>query len=420
MKSISRLILSLAVVLVTPTTTIAAPLSWGNETLLSGSTNAWEPFIAADPNSSWVYATWFLPSGPAPCTGCATSNIRFSSSSDGGLHWNASTWFCPATCNSRGQYDPTIKVVPLNGTIYAMWMDWNTIMFSKSSDTGLTWAPQVQLSGNQWADHPWFGMSADGRDVYAFWAKGDIYGVASHDSGATWSAPKKINTDKNRQYYAEGVEVLATGEVVVAAASYPCSKGTSQCTGAVNITTFRSTNAGVGYTATQIEQLYTGPQWLSNTLETIAADSAGGLMLMYNGASTLGANNQMYARYSSNKGLSWGPRILLSTGPTAAASYPAIAGHTAGRFRAVYYDNRTGAYNVWYRETTDSGATWTPDVKISNLATGAPYKTTTGFGAPYGDYLGIAVLNTGQSIAVFGEAAPGQAAPGGIWMNRQQ
>ena len=59
-------------------------------------------------------------------------------------------------------------------------------------------------------------------------------------------------------------------------------------------------------------------------------------------------------------------------------------------------------------------------MKISNLATGAPYKTTTGFGAPYGDYLGIAVLNTGQSIAVFGEAAPGQAAPGGIWMNRQQ
>ena len=46
----------------------------------------------------------------------------------------------------------------INGTIYAMWMDWNTIMFSKSSDTGLTWAPQVQLSGNQWADHPWFGI----------------------------------------------------------------------------------------------------------------------------------------------------------------------------------------------------------------------------------------------------------------------
>ncbi len=301
-----------------------------------------------------------------------------------------------------------------------MWMDWNSIVFSKSSNMGQSWSPQVQLSGTQWADHPWFGMSANGSDIYAFWAKGDLYGVASHDSGATWTPPVKINTDRNRQYYAEGVEVLATGEVIVAAASYPCSKGTSKCKGIINITTFRSANLGVSYTANQIEQLYTGPQWLTNTLETVASDASGGLMLMYNGASTLGANNQMYARYSGDKGLTWGARILLSTGPTVDAAYPAIVGHNAGNFRAVYYDNRTGGYNVWYRETNDNGATWTPDVKISNLTTGAPYKNANGFGSPYGDYLGISVLATGQSIAIFGEAGPGQVAPGGIWMNRQQ
>ena len=86
----------------------------------------------------------------------------------------------------------------------------------------------------------------------------------------------------------------------------------------------------------------------------------------------------------------------------------------------MYYDNRTGAFNVWYRETTDNGASWSTDVKISDKSTGAPYKTANGFGSPYGDYAGISVLSSGRTIAIFGEAAPNQAAPGGIWVNRQQ
>ncbi len=33
------------------------------------------PSVAADPNSSNVYATWFLPDGPAQCSGCPTIAI---------------------------------------------------------------------------------------------------------------------------------------------------------------------------------------------------------------------------------------------------------------------------------------------------------------------------------------------------------
>jgi hypothetical protein len=397
----------------------SAPALFAGEQLLTGTNNSWEPFIAADPGSSHVYAVWFNPSGPAPCQGCPTSAMMFQSSTDNGVTWNPAQWFCPCT-SSRGQYDPTIKVVPGTGVVYLMWMDWNQIMFSKSSDYGQTFTPQIQLSGTQWADHPWFGMSASGQDVYAYWAKGDIYGVASHNFGATWSAPKKINTDKNRQYYAEGVEVLADGTVVASALSYPCSKGTSQCKGIINATTFRSTNLGVSYTQTLVDQLYTGPQWMTNGLETIASDATGNLMLMYSGAASQGANNQMYARRSTDKGVTWGSRTLLSTGPGADACYPAIAGGSSGNFRATYFDNRTSAFNVWYRETTDNGATWSADIKISDKTTGASYKTVNGFGSPYGDYSGISILSSGRTIAIFGEAAPNQAAPGGIWMNRQQ
>ena len=264
-------------------------------------------------------------------------------------------------------------------------------------------------------------MSPNGKDVYVFWAKGDIYGVASHDYGATWTAAAKVNGDKNRQYYAEGVEVLADGTVLLSAAGYPCSKGTSQCSGQIKVTTFRSVNGGTSYTQNVVDTVYTGPQWMTTGLETIAADSAGTLVLMYTGAPSLGALDIVLVRRSTDKGLTWSAATpLLDSGVSADACYPAIVGGSAGSFRASFFDNRTGAFNVWYRESVDGGVTWSATERLSDQATGASYKSANGFGAPYGDYSGISILNTGKTIAIFGESGPGQVAPGGIWMNRQQ
>lgn len=407
---------------------LGAPQSaraWVGEHLLSGTADAWEPFVAADRNSNYVYATWFLPDGPAQCPGCPTSGIQFTRSTDGGVTWSTPV-YCPYCAGgSKGQYDPTVRVVakPAAGTtapVYVVWMDWNSIAFSKSSDNGQTWAAEKILSGTQWADHPWFGMSPDGKDVYVFWAKGDLYQVASHDSGVTWSAAQKINSIKNQYYYAEGVEVLADGTVIAVAAGYPCGKGTSKCTGAISYNVFRSTSGGASYTQSVVDTLYTGPQYLTDGLETVASDAAGTLVLMYNGAPSLGANNGVFVRQSVNEGASWSAAIpLIGSGVVADGCYPAIVGAAAGSFRATFFDTRTGAFNVWYRQSSDGGLTWTTEVKISDQTSGAPYKNANGFGAPYGDYSGISVLPNGNTIAVFGESAASQTPPGGIWMNHQ-
>jgi hypothetical protein len=261
-------------------------------------------------------------------------------------------------------------------------------------------------------------MSADGKDVYAFWAKGDLYAVASHDYGVTWSAPQKISTVKSRYYYAEGVEVTPLGTVVATAAAYPCGKGSSQCTGTITYNIFRSTNGGSSYTQSVIDTLYTGDVYMTDGLETIASDTSGTLVMMYTGAASLGVNNKAFVRQSVNDGVSWSAAIpLLAAGNNSDACYPAIVGGAAGSFRASFFDTRTGGFNVWYRESSDGGLSWTPEVQLSDKTSGAPYKSATGFGAPYGDYSGISVLSTGSTIAVWGESAAGQAAPGGIWMN---
>ena len=96
------------------------------------------------------------------------------------------------------------------------------------------------------------------------------------------------------------------------------------------------------------------------------------------------------------------------------------AGPTAGDFRVVWQGDAAGdtdAWNTWYRRTDDGGVTWGPPVRLSNLATGAPYKGPKGYAFPYGDYLALAVDATGVNHAIWGEGAS-WLGPGGTWYTR--
>ena len=68
--------------------------------------------------------------------------------------------------------------------------------------------------------------------------------------------------------------------------------------------------------------------------------------------------------------------------------------------------------------STDGGATWSAPANISDLGSGAAYKTPAGFGEVYGDYGEIAITNTGKTIAAWGEGASYDG-PGAVWINRQ-
>jgi len=103
--------------------------------------------------------------------------------------------------------------------------------------------------------------------------------------------------------------------------------------------------------------------------------------------------------------------------------FPAlVAGSTAGDFRLVFQDDRNGstnAWNTWYRKTSNGGATWTAALRISDLGSGAPYKTASGYNFPYGDYLELAVDSAGQNHIIWGEGLS-YTGPGGTWYTRGQ
>ncbi len=218
---------------------LAAPTAgWAGEVQLANE-DTWEPDIAADPSAPYVYA-FYTRYAPSCGQGCPSPAVMLRISSDGGTTWGAEK-LMPSP-KVQGQYDPVITTTA-TGAVYATWMNYNTIVFSKSADHGQTWSAPVSVSGNSWADKPWLGTSDDGNDVYiAYASRSQLFLTSSHNAGATWSAPIAVNKDKSVYRYPNGFSVLPNGTAVLSVSKYP--GGSRQATGAVEIEVWRSANGG--------------------------------------------------------------------------------------------------------------------------------------------------------------------------------
>ena len=386
---------------------------WVGESQLANE-DTWEPTVAADPSAPYVYAMYNR-YGPACGHSCPNPAIFFRVSGDGGTSWSAERQIC--SCKTQGQYDPVLTTTS-SGVVYATWMNYSTIVFSKSADHGATWTTPVAVSGKSWADKPWIGASASGADVYiAFESRSVLYLSSSHNAGATWSAPVAVNSDSSVYRYPNGLAVLPNGTAVLAASKYPGSS--KQATGAVDIDVWRTTNGGTSWSRVAVDTLFTGTDFNTSSTTTIAGDAGGVLVLEYSGAVSKGGNGRLFVRRSTDGGASWSARTELGDA-TANASFPAITSRGAGDFRLTWMDNRTGSWNVFYRSTTDGGLTWpAAAVDISEATTGPSYKSAAGFSSPYGDYDAIAIMSTGKAVTVSGQGLSFSGGPGGIWLNRQ-
>jgi hypothetical protein len=98
-------------------------------------------------------------------------------------------------------------------------------------------------------------------------------------------------------------------------------------------------------------------------------------------------------------------------------AFPGVAAHptAAGDFRVTWQDDRVQSqtgWNTWYRRTTNGGTSWSADIRLSDLATGAPYKSASGYQFPYGDYHELAVSSDGWNHVIWG-AGTSYTGPGG-------
>ena len=74
-------------------------------------------------------------------------------------------------------------------------------------------------------------------------------------------------------------------------------------------------------------------------------------------------------------------------------------------------------WNTFYRSSTNGGATWGPEARLSGAAQGYDYILAGGFRFPFGDYFGLAIDNEGVTHVVWGEGR-NYKSPGSIWYTR--
>jgi hypothetical protein len=390
-----------------------AAVGWAGEVQIAND-DTWEPYVAADPSAPYVYALYNRYG--ITCQHCPNPQMQIRISSNGGQTWAPEKPIC--TCSGvAGQWDPVLATTS-SGAVYGTWMNSNTIVFSKSTDHGTTWTTPMKVSGKSWADKPWMATSANGNDVYvAYESRSQLFLTSSHNGGTSFSTPTAVNTDSSVYRYPNGFVVLPNGTAVLSDSKY--SGGSVKTSGPVEIEVWRTTNGGTSWSKVTVDNtVFTGVNFETSSTTTIAADAAGSLVIEYSGATTQGANNRVFTRRSADGGLTWSGRTEVGTG-SANGSFPAVAAEAAGDFRITYMDNSTGAWNVWYRASTDGGVTWSAPLRISDATSGAPYKNANGFTSYYGDYDGLAITNAGKSVSVSGQGASFTTGPGSIWFNRQ-
>jgi hypothetical protein len=404
---------------------VKAARGWRGERLWRPKADDWEPAVAGRPGSSRVYMLTTRYGGKPACRSCPDPAIRLRASRDGGRHWGRDHYLCRCR-GSKNQYDPQIDMAA-DGSLYSAWLDGFTpgVTFARSDDGGRSWTkPQHVDKRLAWSDKPIIAVSDDGEDVYIAFngpTLGDAYVAVSHDRGDRFGQPVPVQTNK-RYHFAGGGVVVPDGTVAFGQTSY-----LQRSNGKVRVLATTSIDGGQSWRNVEVDRVAKQPNCVSRGCPkdfygpqaAMAGGSNGKLLILYNGASRRNGPQRVYARHSWNAGLNWSARTRISP-KHANAAFPAAIGAEAGDFRVWYMDDRKGSddrWNTWFRRSTDVGKHWSKSLRISDAHRGTAYVRPRGFLEPYGDYGELAIIEDGDTFAVWGEGVS-YAGPGGTWYNR--
>ncbi len=379
----------------------------------------WEPSVAAD-GSGRIYVLYPEYGKVPDCNDCRVPTMLLVISNDNGKTWQPSHVMLSA---SSGQFDPQIVVDPADHrTVYAAWLQdkKRMIMLAKSVDSGATWTfTFVGRIGLEF-DKP--ALAVRGQNVYiAFNHEEQVWVASSQDGGRTF-IPARVNAESRPGWSLLGsATVDPAGNAYLSWASYSKAGGAK---GTVNLYVGKSVDAGKTWSPTLLDVSAAAPgcdgeecgEGYLGAQVVLTSDAAGTLYTLWNAGTTSTGPQRIYFSSSTNGGESWLPRVPVSNaGSEVEHAFPAIVAGNSGDVRIAWMDERNAPFwNTYYRSSSNGGATWGEETRISGYAPGYSYIDTQGFRFPFGDYFGLAIDNHGDTHTVWGEGMNYQN-PGSIW-----
>jgi len=344
-------------------------------------------------------------------------------SNDNGSSWQPPRPIAPA---GSGQFDAQIAVDPTDRrTVYAAWLQNNksdTVVArsARSTDSGQTWLVVTADSTNAGTDKPI--LAVRGQDVYVGYNHAQkVWVSSSHDGGITFTSTNVNSNAKLGWSLAGGGTVDPAGNVYFAWAGYTQSGGAK---GPVNLYTSRSSDGGRTWVTRLLDISGAPPDcsayqcgWAFLGAQiTMASDAAGTLYALWNAGTVDKGPERIYFASSTTAGATWSTKTSISLARTGVGhAFPAIVAGSAGDVRIAWMDARNSPlWNTYYRSSTNGGATWSAEKKLSSYVPGYSYILPNGFSFPFGDYFEMDIDSRGQTQAVWGEGL-NYNTPGSIW-----
>ena len=388
----------------------------------------WEPSIAADRYGHvYILVPQYTNDTQATipgCSSCPSPTMFLIVSNDNGSTWSAPRIISPV---GSGQIDVQVKVDPMDGrTVYASWLQDNksVIDVAKSTDFGQTWKTIIANQTNAGTDKDI--LVVNGNDVYvAYDHTQTVWVSSSHDGGQTFTSAKVNHNAQFGWSLTGGAAIDTAGNVYFSWAGYTQNGGAK---GPVNIYVSKSGDGGTTWSEALVDVSGAPPDcsayscgWAFLGAGTaMTSDAAGKLYLLWNGGTADFGPERIYFSSSTN-GASWSPKVDVSRAPNGVDhAFPAIIAGGAGDVRIAWMDQRNNPHwNVYYRSSTNGGATWSTESTLSTFVSGYSYIFSDGFRFPFGDYFDLTIDYLGHTQACWGEGY-NWLTPGSVWYARQK
>lgn len=221
------------------------------------------------------------------------------------------------------------------------------------------WEPDIRLTyddqGSTTGSNNAWSIASVHDTLYVVWGDGrdgnsEIYFKRSLDGGTTWDPDLRLTDDPA----ISGLSCVLARDTFVHVAWYDLRAGG----GNFEIYYKRSTDAGVTWgpdTRLTYDPAYSWYQSLALTnqnLHVVWRESRDG-------------NWDVFYKRSTDEGLTWGPDTNL-TNAAGSSETPCITA-SGTMLHVLWFDNRDGgAYEIYYKRSTDEGQTWGPDIRLTN------------------------------------------------------